>query len=83
MKTKLPEGYKIEIYCYDIGTGWGDDRYDWGLWEYVLRDVKVGRRWFRKVYERQYVWELVAHNKDRHQLVWFARLHNKKKKEAR
>lgn len=83
MRTKLPEGYKIQSYCYDGGTGMGDDRYDWGLWEYVLTDVVVGRRWFKKIYAREYAWELVTHNQDKAHLVWFAQLHNKKKREKR
>jgi len=44
-KNKLPDNYRIDTYCYDAGTGWGDDRYGLGLFVWEARDIK---RMFRK-----------------------------------
>jgi len=75
---RLPEGYRIESYCYDMGTGWGDDRYDWGLWVYEVREVVVGRRWFKKVYGKVRAWYFVEHNRNQDHLVQTALLRAKK-----
>jgi len=67
-KKTLPPNYRIGSYCYDTGTGHGDDRYDYGLFVYEERMIRR-RRWFRKaLLQKVRAWYFVQHSRDKHEL---------------
>lgn len=68
MRNPLPPNYRIGSYCYDIGTGHGDDRYDYGLFVYEAREVRR-RRLFRKtLVQKVRAWYFVQHSSDQSEL---------------
>lgn len=67
-RKALPPNYRIGSYCYDTGTGHGDDRYDYGLFVYEERLIRR-RRWFRKPsLTWTWSWYFVQHSRDKDEL---------------